>query len=82
MPCSIWATGCPPFDIALVQAGEHSGRLDAVFKLLAAYYNDRAALLRQMISDLAYPAFRFSHGHLPLSLHCLFQQQQFDRSFC
>jgi type IV pilus assembly protein PilC len=49
----------PPFDIALVQAGEQSGRLDAVFKLLAAYYNDRAALLRSMISDLAYPAFLF-----------------------
>src|SRR5579863_5176962 len=37
----------PAFDIALVQAGEHSGRLDAVFKLLADYYNDRAQLLRQ-----------------------------------
>ncbi len=49
----------PAFDIALVQAGEHSGRLDAVFKLLADYYNDRAQLLRQMISDLAYPAFVF-----------------------
>jgi type II secretory pathway component PulF len=49
----------PAFDIALVQAGEHSGRLDAVFKLLSDYYNDRAQLLRQMISDLAYPAFVF-----------------------
>ena len=49
----------PAFDIALVRAGEHSGRLDAVFKLLADYYTDRAGLLRQMISDLAYPAFVF-----------------------
>ncbi|HZQ48118.1 MAG TPA: type II secretion system F family protein [Verrucomicrobiae bacterium] len=49
----------PAFDIALVQAGEHSGRLDTIFKLLAAYYNDRAALLRRMLSDLAYPALLF-----------------------
>ena len=47
----------PAFDIALLQAGEHSGRLDACFRLLADYYTDRARLARQMISDLAYPAF-------------------------
>ena len=40
----------PAFDIALIRAGEHSGRLDAVFKLLSNYYADRARLLRQMIS--------------------------------
>ncbi|MBI3848771.1 MAG: type II secretion system F family protein [Verrucomicrobia bacterium] len=45
------------FDLALLQAGEHSGRLDAVFKLLANFYNDRARLTRQVIADLAYPAF-------------------------
>jgi type IV pilus assembly protein PilC len=49
----------PSFDIALLQAGEQSGRLDACFRLLAAYYNDRARVARQMISDLAYPAFLF-----------------------
>ena len=47
----------PSFDLALVQAGEHSGRLDAVFNLLAGFYNERARLTRQMISDLAYPMF-------------------------
>jgi type IV pilus assembly protein PilC len=47
----------PAFDIALLQAGEHSGRLDACFRLLADYYTDRARLARQMIGDLAYPAF-------------------------
>ena len=47
----------PAFDIALLQAGEHSGRLDACFRLLANYYTDRARLARQMIGDLAYPAF-------------------------
>jgi type IV pilus assembly protein PilC len=49
----------PAFDIALLQAGEHSGRLDACFRLLTDYYTSRARLARQMISDLAYPAFLF-----------------------
>jgi len=49
----------PSFDIALVRAAEQSGRLDAVFKLLATYYDERAALLRQVISDLLYPVFVF-----------------------
>lgn len=49
----------PSFDLALLQAGEHSGRLEAVFKLLASFYHDRARLTRQVISDLAYPMFLF-----------------------
>ena len=47
----------PAFDIALLHAGEHSGRLDACFRLLADYYEDRARMARQMIGDLMYPAF-------------------------
>jgi type II secretory pathway component PulF len=47
----------PEFDISLLQAGEHSGRLDSCFRLLADYYTDRARLARQVIGDLAYPAF-------------------------
>jgi type IV pilus assembly protein PilC len=47
----------PAFDVALLQAGEHSGRLEACFRLLADYYTDRARLARQMIGDLAYPVF-------------------------
>src|SRR2546427_3109481 len=49
----------PEFDIALLQAGEHSGRLDACFRLLADYYTDRARLARQVIADLLYPIFLF-----------------------
>ena len=49
-----WA---PSFDLALIQAGEHSGRLDQVFRLLANYYEERAVILRRMISDLLYPMF-------------------------
>ena len=45
----------PALDVALLDAGERSGRLDACFKLLADYYNDRARITRQMIADLAYP---------------------------
>src|ERR1017187_9847068 len=47
----------PAFDAALLEAGEHSGRLDACFRLLADYYTDRARLARQIIGDLTYPAF-------------------------
>ncbi len=54
--CGRWL---PPFDLALLQAGEHSGRLDSCFRLLADYYADRARLARQMIADLAYPVFLF-----------------------
>ena len=45
----------PPFDLALIGAGEQSGRLDACFRLLADYYNDRARVIRQVISQLIYP---------------------------
>jgi len=48
-----------PFDLALLEAGERSGRLDACFRVLADYYTDRARMARQMISDLAYPVFLF-----------------------
>jgi type IV pilus assembly protein PilC len=45
----------PAFDAALLEAGDKSGRLDACFKLLAVYYEERAQLARQIISDLTYP---------------------------
>ena len=49
----------PAFDVALINAGEKSGRLDAVFNLLSTYYAERAVLLRRVLSDLAYPVFLF-----------------------
>jgi type IV pilus assembly protein PilC len=49
----------PSFDLALLEAGEQSGRLDACFKLLALYYQERAQMLRQVISDMMYPLFIF-----------------------
>lgn len=47
----------PSFDLALLDAGEHSGRLDACFRMLTDYYTDRAKIARQLITDLLYPAF-------------------------
>jgi len=47
----------PSFDLALVEAGEQSGRLDACFKLLSNYYQERAQVARQVIADLIYPLF-------------------------
>ena len=49
----------PEFDIALIDAGERSGRLEACFRLLADYYHDRARVARQMLADLAYPVALF-----------------------
>ena len=49
----------PAFDIALVNAGDRSGRLDACFKLLAGYYEERSKMARKMIADLLYPVFLF-----------------------
>jgi type II secretory pathway component PulF len=49
----------PAFDVALLQAGEKSGRLPACFKLLGDYYQERARLLREMLSRLMYPLFLF-----------------------
>ena len=63
----------PSFDIALIQAGEHSGRLDAVCKLLAGYYEERARLLRQMLADLGYPVFVLHFAIILFPLVSLFQ---------
>jgi type II secretory pathway component PulF len=49
----------PEFDVALVRAGEQSGRLEGSLQLLADYYRDRARMARQAIGDLAYPVFLF-----------------------
>ncbi|HEX4349744.1 MAG TPA: type II secretion system F family protein [Verrucomicrobiae bacterium] len=40
------------FDVALLSAGEESGRLDAIFKLLARYYASRAKIIHDTISGL------------------------------
>src|SRR5262245_7298492 len=42
----------PDFDIALLTAGEQSGRLDESFKLLSTYYTARAKIIRETLSGL------------------------------
>lgn len=45
----------PEFDIALIEAGEKSGRLDTCLRQLSEYYNNRATVMRTIIGGLAYP---------------------------
>src|SRR5688572_7864211 len=47
------------FDIALLQAGEKSGRLPDSFRLLSEYYAQRAQLARQVIGFSIYPLIVF-----------------------
>lgn len=49
----------PPFDAALLHAGEQSGRLPACFELLGAHYERNARLLQKTYSSLIYPALLF-----------------------
>ena len=42
----------PEFDIALLSAGEVSGRFDVSFKLLGRYYASRAKIIRDTINGL------------------------------
>jgi type II secretory pathway component PulF len=62
----------PSFDLALLSAGEVSGRLENCFRLLADYYRDRARLARQMLADLAYPLFLFHFAVFILPFSRLF----------
>lgn len=58
----------PEFDVALLKAGEQSGRLDSCFRMLAEYYEARARVARQVLADLAYPAFLFHFAVLIFAL--------------
>lgn len=45
----------PGFDSALLAAGEQSGRLDECCLILSDYYRERAQMIREVISQMAYP---------------------------
>lgn len=49
----------PAFDVAMLRAGEQSGRLPATFRQLSEHYENSARLLRQMLSGLVYPVLLF-----------------------
>lgn len=70
----------PDFDIALIDAGERSGRLDGCFHLLADYYNDQARITKQMISQLMYPVGLIHFAALVFIVVLPFAKSQFNAS--
>lgn len=46
----------PAFDLALLDSGERSGRLDVCLRLLSEFYRQRAKAAREVIRQLIYPA--------------------------
>jgi type II secretory pathway component PulF len=70
----------PEFDIALIDAGERSGRLDACFRLLTDYYNDQARITKQMISQLLYPVGLVHFAALVFIVVLPFAKSQFSAS--
>lgn len=51
-----WA---PPFDLALIDAGERSGRLDEAFHTLARHHRQRAESIQRTLQKAAYPILVF-----------------------
>jgi type II secretory pathway component PulF len=47
----------PEFDVALIEAGETSGRMAESFKLLGDFYQEQASLVSRVISAMIYPVF-------------------------
>jgi type IV pilus assembly protein PilC len=70
----------PEFDIALIDAGERSGRLDACFRLLSDYYNDRSRIAKQVISQLIYPIGLIHFAALVFLIILPFAHSQFRDS--
>jgi type II secretory pathway component PulF len=70
----------PEFDIALIDAGERSGRLDICFRLLADYYNDRARIAKQVISQLIYPVGLIHFAALIFMIVLPYAHSQFSAS--
>ncbi len=54
---ALGATGrwLPRFDVALLAAGEQSGRLDACCQILSDYHRERAATIREILHQLGWP---------------------------
>ncbi len=78
--CSNSTRWLPEFDIALIDAGERSGRLDACFRLLADYYNDQARITKQMISQLLYPVGLVHLAAIIFIIVLPFARSQFNAS--
>ncbi|MDA0752417.1 MAG: type II secretion system F family protein [Verrucomicrobia bacterium] len=63
----------PEFDLALLYAGENSGRLDDCFQLLSEYYRTRAENIRETRGLLAYPALVVHAAAFIIPFPALFQ---------
>lgn len=70
----------PEFDMALIEAGERSGRLDACFRLLDGYYNDRARMAKLIIAQLIYPVGLVHFAALVFLIVLPFAASQFNAS--
>jgi len=70
----------PPFDIALIEAGERSGRIDDCFRLLSEYYHERARITKQAMSQLLYPVALIHVAVLVFIIIVPFAGSQFDAS--
>jgi type IV pilus assembly protein PilC len=70
----------PAFDLALIGAGEQSGRLDTCFRLLADFYNDRARVIKQVISQLIYPVGLIHFAALVFLIVLPFAASEFNAS--
>ena len=70
----------PPFDIALIEAGERSGRIDDCFRLLSEYYHERARITKQALSQLVYPVGLIHVAALVFLIIVPFAGSQFNAS--
>lgn len=69
-------TWLPEFDVALLEAGEKSGRLPATFYQLSLYYQQQSEMMRTLLGRVAYPflLLHFAFLIFPLSSLIAFVQ--------
>ena len=67
----------PAFDLALVDSGERSGRLDVCFQVLADFYRQRAQAVREVINQMIYPLLVVHMGILLGPFPALFLTGEF-----
>ncbi len=68
----------PPLVVAMIQAGEASGSLDAVFEQMADHLEETAALRSQVFSALLYPALMAVVASIGVTVLLLFVVPRFS----
>src|ERR1051325_4447347 len=71
----------PEFDLALLEAGEKGGRLEASFQFLGDYYADRARTANEFIFRLLYPLFLIHFAVAVFGLVAYFQPTKWKTFF-